>query len=347
MTRIVSLTKLSAADQDRIRREFPQTTLVDAGGWFDGEYAQTWPQATVRRYVPGAGKGTAQERDDILAAADVVIAAFPFPLDLKARAPKLKWLHQTPAGASNLRRGDIWNAGIAVTASRGLGETTASAEYVIASAMHFLKGFHRAAIDRTNGAFDYQAYGAKAIETRTLCVVGAGGIGREVGRLGKANGMRVIGTRRNIRPVSGDEFFDALQGPEALHQQLEAADIVAVCCQWTDETTNLLDDAAFAAMPAGAIVVNVARGEIIDEAALGRALQSGKLGGVALDVYVGEFEHPPPAQLWTHPLVLITPHTSGKTDASRRRSTDLFCSNLHRYLAGEPLENAVDWALGY
>jgi len=94
-------------------------------------------------------------------------------------------------------------------------------------------------------------------------------------------------------------------------------------------------------------VVNVARGEIVDEDALYRALESGRLRGAALDVFVGEFEHLPPDRLWSHPRVLITPHTSGMTDTSRRRSTDLFCANLRRLLGGQPLQHLVDWDRGY
>ena len=347
MTRIVTVARLSGADLELIRAVSPDVDLVDAGGWFDGEYAETWPEATAKRYVPGTGEGTRAQRDALLAGAEVVITGFPFPLDLKARAPKMRWLHQTPAGASNLLRGDIWGSDVTVTTSRGLGETTAIAEYVMASVLYFAKGFFRASIDRDQGAFDHRAYGVRAVETRTLCVIGAGGIGREVGRLAKALGMTVLGTRRNLTPIDGDQHFDRLQTPEHLHAQLAEADAVAVCCQWTPETTDLLDTQAFAAMRDNAVVVNVARGEIINEKALVAALAAGKLRGVALDVSVGEFEHEPPAALWKHPRVLLTPHTSAQTDASRRRSTKLFCDNLRSYLDGKPLHNVVDWTLGY
>ena len=122
---------------------------------------------------------------------------------------------------------------------------------------------------------------------------------------------------------------------------------MAVACQWTPATTKLLDAVAFAAMKPGAIVVNVARGEIIDERALLAALDGGRLRGAVLDVYVGEFEGPPPATLWRHPRVLITPHTSAWTDSNRRRALELFRTNLRRYLDGEALENRINWARGY
>jgi phosphoglycerate dehydrogenase-like enzyme len=128
---------------------------------------------------------------------------------------------------------------------------------------------------------------------------------------------------------------------------LPESDFVVICCQWTPETTRLFNKDRFAAMKPGSVLVNVARGEIVDEEALAEALAGGRLRGVALDVYVGEFEHPPPARLWQDPRVLITPHVSGASDENRHRAIDLFCDNLRAYLAGMPLENVVDWQRGY
>jgi phosphoglycerate dehydrogenase-like enzyme len=100
-------------------------------------------------------------------------------------------------------------------------------------------------------------------------------------------------------------------------------------------------------MEPGAILVHVARGEIIDEAALLDALRAGKLRGVALDVYTGEFEREPDRRLWDDARVLITPHVSGGTDLPQQRPVDLFCDNLRAYLAGHPLVNRIDWERGY
>lgn len=345
--KIVSLVGLSESDAKRIRAVDPSIDLTLAGGWFNGEYRDTWPDATASRYLTGEGHGTREDRDALLAGAEVIIAGFPFPLDLMARTPNVKWVHQTPAGASNLLRGDIWGTEVPVTTSRGGGETTAIAEYAISGILHFVKAFDAALGDRAAGAFNHRRYGIRSAHDKTLCVIGAGGIGREVGRLGRAFGMRVIGTRRNTEVVDGDEVFEQLETPERLHEQLAQADFVAVCCQWTPETTNLLNDKAFSAMRDQVIVTNVARGEIIDEAALLGALDTGKVRGAALDVYVGEFESLPPRELWNHPRVLITPHTSAQTDSSRRRSTDMFIKNMLFYLEGKPLNNRIDWSVGY
>jgi phosphoglycerate dehydrogenase-like enzyme len=347
MPKIVSLVKLAPDGVSAIRAIDASVDLTEAGGWFEGEYVESWPAETIARYVRGTGRGTRSERDAILAPAEIILGGFPIPLDLRARAPGLQWVHQTPAGASNLRSGDLWGSEIAVTTSRGYGETTAIAEYAIAGIMHFAKGFDRADADSHLSVFDHPQYHVRAIEKKTLCVIGAGGIGGEIARLGKALGMRTVGTRASPNPAMDQANFDRVERPDALHELLGISDYVAVSCQWTEATTKLLDDKAFAAMKSDAIVVNVARGEIIDETALLAALDSGHLGGAILDVYVGEFESPPPVRLWQHPKILITPHISYRTDQSRLRAIELFCTNLRRFLDGEPLENRIDWTAGY
>jgi phosphoglycerate dehydrogenase-like enzyme len=229
-----------------------------------------------------------------------------------------------------------------------VGSTLAMAEYAIAGMLHFAKNLDRAADDRATSTFDHRAYRPLLVEGKTLCVVGAGGIGREVGRLGAALGMRVIGTRRRAAP--GEPLpagFAMLGGSDELDRLLAESDFVAVCCQWTAETTNLINAARLAAMKRGVVLVNVARGEIVDEAALVEALARGHLRGVVLDVYVGEFEHLPPEALWRDPRVLITPHTSGHSDENRHGAIDLFCENLRAYLDGRPLRNVIDWERGY
>ena len=333
-----------------IRAVDPAINLTDAGGWFDGEIRDTWPAYTCERYLPAdaKGAGTRAERDQLLAEAEIILGGWPFPLDLRARAPKLKWFHQRPAGASNLLRGDLWGSDVTVTTSRGVGDTVAMAEYTLAGMLHFAKGLPRAGIDRDAGSFNHRAYSPLLLQGKTVCVVGAGGIGQEVGRLCAALGMRVVGTRR--RPHDDGPLpdgFTFIGGPADLDQLLPDADFVVICCHWTPQTTQLFNAERFALMKAGSVLVNVARGEIVDETALAEALQQNHLRGVVLDVYDGEFEHAPPAKLWSDPRVLITPHTSNFSDQSHHRGVDLFCDNLTAYLSGQPLKNVVDWEKGY
>jgi phosphoglycerate dehydrogenase-like enzyme len=346
---ILAIQRISPADRARIEAVDPGVRLTDAGGWFDGEMRDTWPPFTSARYLgPRAnGHGTRAERDRLLAEAEVIMGGWPFVLDLRARAPKLKWFHQRPAGASNLIKGDLWGSNVIVTTSRGVGNTLQIAEYAVAGMLALAKGLQRAAVDRAN-AFEYRAYRSILVQGKTACIVGAGGIGAEVGRLCGALGMRVVGTRRQPQPGAPlPAGFSELGGPLELDRFLALSDFVAICCQWTPETTRLFNAERFAAMKPGAVLVNVARGEIIDEQALTDALARDHLRGAALDVYVGEFEGPPRPELWSDPRVLITPHISSVSDAERHGAIDIFCENLRCYLDGRPLRNAIDWKRGY
>ena len=344
---ILSLTPLPESIQNEIRAADPSITLTMAPNWFDGEIRETWPEFTSQRYVAKGsnGQGTRDERDALLAAADIAIVGFPFPLDIRSRAPKLKWVHQRPAGTSNMLRGDLWKSEVVVTSSRGHAHNLPIAEYTLAGILHFAKGLNIAEIERGDRKMRAREYQPVQLAGKTLCVVGAGGIGREVGRLCAAVGMRVVGTRRNATaPTDG---FAEIRSSDGLHDLLAESDYVAVCCQWTPETEKLIGNDAFAAMKDGAVVLNIARGEIIDEEALIRALAANELRGAVLDVYVGEFDRPPDARLWDDNRVLITPHISAAADVNSHGGNALFVENLRRYLAGETLQNVIDWERGY
>jgi phosphoglycerate dehydrogenase-like enzyme len=347
---VLATQRISADDRAKIEASDPAIRLIDAGGWFDGEIRETWTAFAAARYLPpgATGSGSREERDRLLAEAEVIIGGWPFPVDLRARAPRLKWFHQRQAGASNLLGSDLWGSDIVVTTSRGVANSLPIAEYAIAGILHFAMGFNRAVIDREAGAFDYRAYRPLLVQGKTACVVGAGGIGSEVGRLCAALGMRVVGTRRQPQPGAPlPQGFSEIGGAEALDRFLPDSDFVVICCQWTPETTRLFNKDRFAAMKKGSVLVNVARGEIVDEEALLDAVQRDHLRGAALDVYVGEFERPPMAQLWSDRRVLITPHVSNGSDGSRHGGVDVFCDNLCAYRDSKPLRNVIDWQRGY
>jgi phosphoglycerate dehydrogenase-like enzyme len=326
--------------------------VIDARGQFEVEYAQTWPAETVRRYVPqtviAQSTMSRAERDALLAQAEVICIRFPFPLDLRVRAPRLKWLHQTPAGASNLRLGDLWGSPIAVTTSRGYNNALPIAEYILATMLLFAKSLPQVFRDQARRAFDRREYRPVLLQGKTLGVVGLGGIGAEAARLAKAVGMHVLATRRSVTVAQAQtQGVDELLPSSALPILLEQSDFVALCAQWTPETDKLIGETELRRMKASAYLINVARGELIDQSALITALRQGWIAGAALDVYDGEFTGPPPAELWELPNVLITPHTSVGTDVQQARGTELFCENLRRYLTGQPLVNVIDWQRGY
>ncbi|HEY1232507.1 MAG TPA: D-2-hydroxyacid dehydrogenase [Candidatus Binatia bacterium] len=334
----------------RIAESDPRIDIIDARGWFDRELRSTWPQWTVNRYL-GDRKypsTTIEERNRALADAEIILLGWPPVKDLRSRARRLRWVHQTPAGASNLFDTDLWCSDVLVTTSRGLTNKRPMAEYVLGAFLHFCRGFHLSYRDRRQHRFDHRTYAPIVLRDKVVCIVGAGGIGQEVAKLCAAAGMRVVGTRRSS--VEDQELpagFARLESRAALHELLREADFVAITCPWTKETTHLLGREAFSALRPGAVLVNISRGEIIDEDALTAALAEGKLRGVALDVYEGEFEHAPDRRLWDDERVVITPHVSAVSDVSEHQGISLFCENLARYLARRPLENVVDWQRGY
>ena len=335
---------------ERIARVDQRVNVIDARGWFDEELRATWPQWTVDRYLGKANKSPANldQRNRVLASAEIVLIGWPPVKNLRARASRLKWIHETPAGASNFFDTDLWNSEVIVTTSRGLTNRRPMAEFVLAAFLHFCRGFHWSYREKLAQRFDHRRYEPIIVRDKTVCVVGAGGIGREVAALCAGAGMRVVGTRRHVSSgASLPPNFARLEPASGLLDLLTESDFVVVSCPWTEETTHLIGVEAFAAMKPGAVLVNIARGEIVDEKALKAALRAGKLRGVGLDVYDGEFERAPDAELWRDERVLITPHVSAMTDVSEHRGLQLFCENLERYLRGEALENVVDWRRGY
>ena len=168
---------------ERITAIDPSVRVIDARGQFEVEYAETWPKETVHRYVPQSqiarSTMTRAERDALLAQAEIICIRFPFPLDLHARTPRLKWLHQTPAGASNLREGDLWGSPITVTTSRGYNNTLPIAEYVVATMLLFAKSLPQAFHDQAQRSFDRREYRPVLMHGKTLGIVGLGGIGAD------------------------------------------------------------------------------------------------------------------------------------------------------------------------
>lgn len=348
--KVVLIAPVSKRERARIVGVDSRLEVEDAWELFGPELVADWPRHTADWYLPRRFQALTDtevlrvRRDELLAAAEVVCITFPPPNRVAGRAPNLRFVHQLPAGVSNLSRSDLWRAGIPVTSGRGAGGTLPIAEWTIAAMLALFKDLPRAFSQRARGQFDRRAFRGRQLAGKTLAVVGLGGIGREVARLGRALGMRVIGTRRSDAPV---EHVDALYRPAELHAMLAQSDVVVVAAQLTAETHHVLDAAALSAMKPGAVLINVARGELVDEAALVAALTAGHLGGFAADVYAGEFDHAPPAQLLAFENVLLTPHTSGQTEHPATGSLDLFRENLRRCLAGEPLLNQVDWERGY
>ncbi len=188
--------------------------------------------------------------------------------------------------------------------------------------------------------------GAPCIELAgmTMGILGLGGIGRAIAVRAKAFDFKVIAVDKE--PMEKQDTVDALGQLDWLPEFLSKSNVLMVCCPITPETHKFLSHAQFNLLPGGSYLINVSRGKVVDEDALIAALDSGKLAGAGLDVTYTE-PCPPQSPLWTKPNVILTSHTAGLSQNISKRAMGLFINNLHRYVRGEPLVNAVDKQKGY
>ncbi len=324
----------------------PRVLVLDGNRAFRTELVE---QGRAPGPIP-TGAPSQEERDRLLADAEVLLIGYPVPPRLADRAPALRWAHHTQAGVSNLLQSDLWSSSVTLTSSRGAVAVTAIAEFVMAGVFHFGRGLHTATRRPAGAPLSHEGYGMTSLAGATLGVVGLGGIGREVARLARAVGMRVMATRRSaVEARSGADGVDLVLPASHLLELAAESDYLVVCSQLTEETRGMIDDAVFAAMKPDAVLINIARGEEVDESALLEAVHSGKLRGALLDVYDGELSGRPPRQdLLETPEVILTPHVSASGDPAGVEPTKrLFADNLQRFLDGRTLRNLVDRDRGY
>jgi len=311
---------------------------------FDANFAAPGHRAGPSGAAPGS------DLADILAQAEVLLVGYPVPEDLAAMSPRLVWAHHTQAGVSNLAGTDLWDSEVTLTSSRGAVAATAIAEYALAAAAHFARGLHEATRQKAAGQFTREGYQMLTLRGATMGVIGLGGIGREVARLARAAGMRVIGTRRSATvPLPDTDGADLVLPADRILEVAAASDFLVVCSQLTAETRGFINAPMFAVMEPDAVLINVARGEEVDEDALVAAVTTGRIRGAVLDVYDGELAgRPPRPELAGLPQILLTPHISASGEANMAGPLrQLFADNLRRYLDGQPLLNVVDRTRGY
>jgi phosphoglycerate dehydrogenase-like enzyme len=254
-------------------------------------------------------------------------------------AERLRWLHVFHAGIDNPVFGQLLDRGVRITTSSGanaepVGVTAAAGMLMLA------RGFPGwSAAQRRHAWEPVRGDGAPDdLRGQTLLLVGVGEIGKAMARIAQALGMHVIGVRRGGRQP--EDPVDEMHTPAALDQLLPRAHWLALTCPLTDETRRMIDAVRLARLPQGARIVNVARGEIIDEQALIAALASGHLGGAYLDVFERE---PLPAEspLWDLPNVVLSPHNAAASSGNDARATAMFLHNLGSSARGEPMKNEV------
>ncbi|MGD8466722.1 MAG: D-2-hydroxyacid dehydrogenase [Anaerolineae bacterium] len=288
-----------------------------------------------------------------------VLYTFFVPNDILQQAPSLRWIQLHTAGADHLQNQPVMESNMAITTVSGI-HATPIAEYVMASMLaHRWRVAHWTECQREAQwpSGRWQLYARPELRASTLGILGYGSIGREVARLAKAFGMRVLalsrsGSRIDHGYTAGDigdpegAIPETIYKPEGLQEMLAECDYVVIALPLTPATTHLIGEAELHAMKPDAYLVNIARGGIIDEPALIRALEEGWIAGAGLDVFEEE-PLPPESPLWNLDSALLSPHVAGFTPRYDERAVALFAQNLERYLNDERLLNLIDKERGY
>jgi phosphoglycerate dehydrogenase-like enzyme len=274
---------------------------------------------------------------------------------LLARAPRLTWVHSATSGVERALTPASRGRGLVVTNARGV-FSRPIAEYVvmmILAVSRRLPQLLELQRERT-----WQPLEGTELRDVTVGIVGFGSIGRTVATLVSSFGCRVVAVRRHSEldstprsasdeePLVADLRLDQIGGPETLPELLSESDFIVLAAPLTPETEDLINAETLALVKPGAWLINVARGRLIDERALLRALRDGHLGGAVLDTFRDE-PLPPMSSFYDQPNVIVTPHTAWSSGRVLDRSVELFCDNLRRFAGGEPLLNVVDPDAGY
>jgi len=294
---------------------------------------------------------TADELSVHLPDAEILCSYF-IPPDWRTLAPNLRWLQFPGAGVDSLEKTGLLDAhsDVIVTTAAGIHAETIS-EYVFGSMLMFNRNWPQMIRLQDEHVWARSAtwyhLGGRELAGQTLGIIGLGNIGRRIAQLGRAFRMHVLGARRSIHN-SGEPERDVDQSflPEQLHEMLRLSDYVVVSVPLTRETEKLIGENELRLMRNNAYLVNVARGRVIDEQALVRALREGWIAGAGLDV-TEEEPLPSDSPLFSMPNVILTPHISGNSAHYDARLAVLFAENLKRYRSGQPLQNRYEPSRGY
>lgn len=311
-----------------------------------------WRVRVVRAETSSDGDGPPEPSPESVDAIRDAEAYFGFgitrPLFLEAR--RLRWVHSAAAGVGSALFPEMVAGGVLLTNSAGV-HAVPIAEYVVAGVLHFFRGLDVAGAQQREARWDKAFFVAEHSPLREVggsrvLIVGAGGIGSETAKRLSALGAHCVGVRRH--PDRGvPPGFERVVGTSGLDAELPDADVVVLAAPLTAESRGFLTKDRLDRMKAGAVLVNVARGALVDEDALAAALRSGRLRGAVLDVFQAE----PLASgspLWHLRSALLSPHISPVSPGKFwPRALDIFCDNWARYDRGEPLRNLVDKNAGY
>lgn len=298
-----------------------------------------WQLETVQAPVSSRGDGGSVSAEAIAAArgAEIYIGAgVPQPVFLAAQ-PTLRWAHSTTAGISSFLYPEMVQSDVAFTNSAGI-HAPPMAETVLAMMLHFARGLDFAIRSQRAGEWDQEPYiegdaPVREIAGSRLTVVGAGGIAHEIEQRARPLGIEVT-------------LLDSKTTRAQFEQALRGTDYLVLAVPDTPKTRGMIGPTELDLLQRGTVLINVARGSVVDEKALVAALQAGRLRGAGLDVFSTE-PLPADSPLWRLPNVLITPHVSAVTRSFWDRQLKLILENLRAYLTGQPLHNLVDKQRGY
>lgn len=325
----------------------PEQTVADLRDTLQPEWRVTEIREPVHAMGDGAAHAPGVLSEEIVDAE--VYCGFGLPREAFRRAEELCWIHTAAAGVSGILYPELRESDVILTNAAGV-YAPPMAEHALAGILHFTRGLDLAVAARGRGEWARDRIAGEGSPVRELAgrcvgVVGYGGAGRAVGRRARALGLRVWGLRRRPSGEPPGEV-ERMLGPEALPELAREADYLVLCLPETPETRGLVDGEVLSALGPDGVLVNLARGEVVEEGALVRALEARTLRGAVLDVFREE-PLPPSSPFWALENVLITPHVSGVSSRVWERQSELILENVRRYLDGQTLRNVVDKERGY
>ena len=300
------------------------------------------------RNIEGVEVTEATDPEDVLRKIEDVDILFSNKItsDQFKRAKKLKWIHSPYVGVDSLLIEEVKRSDVIITCSRGIHASQAS-DHVFALILAFARKLPELLDDQRRKVWKVRHpipfEPLDELAGKTLGIIGLGAIGREVARKGKCFKMKVLGVKKNPSKVN---YVDEVYGIHEKDEVIRKSDYLVLCVPLTPETRNMIGERELKLMKKTAYLINIARGGVVDEKALIKALKEKWIAGAALDV--AEVEPlPRDSELWELENVIITPHVAGSTPYYWERATDIFIENLKRFLRGEELINVVDKDRGY
>ena len=312
----------------QIAQVSPKVKLTDVSGLLRAE---------------NGGDFASKEKLDVLLADAEVIFGLRLPQNVISRAPELKWVQVMAAGVNRFLDSEIVESPVILTNVSGI-HATPIGEFVLGLMLMFAKNapLHL----QLKQEKQWKRLPPSILRSKTVGIVGLGSIGKEVARLAKAFGMKVMATRRSAKREGQARNVDIMLPPGRLHRLLADSDFVVLSLPGTPETSKLIGEKELRSMRPTAYLINISRGDVVDEEALIQALDERWIAGAGLDVFATE-PLPTDSRLWELPNVIFSPHIAGGMEDYAMRATERFVENLGRYLSGKKLRNVVDKKRGY